>query len=154
MKAYLAADPGAKGAMVLLTEDNKILYKDWSNPVDINLTIKEWNKDYTIIETAVEDVEMGGSGFRGVTKLAYNKGLWVGLFTALNKPLQLIKPRKWQKKLFRKSEGNTTKEKSINVAMRLFPESAKIFKGARGGLKDGRSDAALLAYYISKGGVI
>jgi hypothetical protein len=43
-----------------------------------------------------------------------------------------------------------TKNLSYDVACKLFPESCKLFVGPKGGKKDGRTDAALLALYSKR----
>lgn len=68
-------------------------------------------------------------------------GLWRGLLTGLSMSFEIVNAKKWQKVMgFIKSNP---KGQSYKIASRLFPEAE--FKGPRGGIKDGRCDAALIA---------
>ena len=57
-------------------------------------------------------------------------------------PFELPTPQAWKKDVVQPKEG---KEASMNAAARLFPD-AEIY-GPRGGRKDGRAEALLIAYW-------
>ncbi len=54
-------------------------------------------------------------------------------------------PQLWKSSLGLKT--GATKQDSVNMASRCFPEHKKFFYGPRGGLKDGVAEAVLLAMY-------
>ena len=62
-------------------------------------------------------------------------------------PYTEVTPQTWQKGIFYKTDGKDTKEKSLNVAKRLFPDHTDFFKRKK---DHGRSDALLLARYSQK----
>jgi hypothetical protein len=79
-------------------------------------------------------------------------GLWRGILTGLAIPYEIVDAQKWQK-VIGFIHGDP-KGQSYQIASRLFPEAE--LKGPKGGIKDGRCDAALIAYYgerISRGSV-
>ena len=57
-------------------------------------------------------------------------------------PFVEVAPRTWQKGVIAKAQD---KKPSVAAAGRLFP-NAPLF-GPKGGAKDGRADALLIAYY-------
>lgn len=56
---------------------------------------------------------------------------------------KLVTPQMWKKAM---GIGKDKRE-SVEKAVELFPDSAYMFYGPRGGLIDGNAEAALIAYY-------
>ena len=77
-------------------------------------------------------------------KFGQNFGTWKGILAACGVPFLEPKPQQWQKGLVKKTDG---KKANMAVAGRMFP-AAEIY-GPRGGEKDGRADALLIAYWRS-----
>jgi hypothetical protein len=109
------------------------------------------NPDYAM----VEELQIAGkpgdykqSG-QSVATTFKNGGIILGLLFGLNMPYEEVRAAKWQKEFFRGKTGDT-KNLSYDVACKLFPESCKLFVGPKGGKKDGRTDAALLALYSKR----
>ena len=75
-----------------------------------------------------------GTVFGGLRAMAAAKQL----------PLTLVTPQAWKKE---KRVGQGSKEASIIRATELFPAYAKIFRGPKGGKKDGVAEAALISLY-------
>ena len=69
-------------------------------------------------------------------------GVYKGVLTALQIPFEIVHPKKWQKVY---SIAKKTKEQSYAIASQLFP--LVNFLGKKGAIKDGRSDAILMAEY-------
>ena len=70
--------------------------------------------------------------------------LFRAIFAAAGIPFVEVPPKEWQKRFgIRSKKADDTKDQSYLVASRLFPSHE--FKGPKGGIKDGRSDAALIA---------
>ncbi len=64
-------------------------------------------------------------------------------------PLILVAPKVWQKTLYGGvPKGSDPKVITMGVASRLFP-SVSLY-GPKGGVKDGRADALLLAEYARR----
>ena len=71
------------------------------------------------------------------------KGILLGAGAALDIPVTLVKPTQW-KRLMRVPAD---KRASVQRASQLFPHVASLFKGPRGGVFDGRAEAALIALF-------
>lgn len=69
-----------------------------------------------------------------------------GVIAALGIPISYAVPQVWQR-FVRAREG---KEGNCVRACELFPRAAAQFRGPRGGWRDGRADAALIAWYGSR----
>jgi hypothetical protein len=73
-------------------------------------------------------------------------GIWRGMLTALEIPYVRVHPKTWQKTLgYLKGP---TKGQSYAIASRLYP--GQEFRGPRGGVKDGRTDAALIMTHAER----
>lgn len=149
---YVGIDPGSQGAICLL---NPLVGKAWF------IDLKE--DDHTIYETllrarvnmtrcALEDVH---SLYGMSAKSNFNFGRHIGriqtILKILDMPFELVQPKKWQKVCGipprrELPEGQDLKEYIALEAGRLYPD-AELY-GPRGGLKDGRSDALMIAHYI------
>lgn len=89
---------------------------------------------------------------RSGTKANFLKGLGFGIFlayfTALDVPIEVVNPKKWQGALLPGVSGrDSLKQASVSLAEHLFPDSAQEFRGPRGGLNSDVADAANLAVY-------
>ena len=71
------------------------------------------------------------------------KGKILGIAAALGAPITQVKPARWKKDM----KVPADKRAAVQRASQLFPGAAPRFKGPRGGVFDGRAEAALLALY-------
>jgi hypothetical protein len=71
------------------------------------------------------------------------KGILLGVAAAMGVPTTLVKPTQWKKQM----RVPADKRASVQRASQLFPAVAPLFKGPRGGVFDGRAEAALIALY-------
>ena len=83
-----------------------------------------------------------GQGVTGMFGFGRSLGVLIGVAAALELPTVLVTPQKWRK--FTKCAKG--KDGSLAKARELFPADAEYFKLKK---HDGRSDAALIAYYGS-----
>lgn len=97
---------------------------------------------YTIVEQV--PVSLGREGVTSLATLHKNAGIILGMLFGAGLPMEEYLPSSWQK-LFFKSRGSDTKQLAYDTACKLFPTCCELFSGPKGGIKDGRSDAALLA---------
>ena len=81
----------------------------------------------------------GGVGIEAQVARALSVGLGV--------PCEIVHPKTWQKQMLRDVPAGDTKGRSLVKASQLFPSFADQFTGPRGGPRDGRADAMLLAEY-------
>ena len=147
----LGIDPGKKGCLCVL--DNGIpTFFDW--PKDGNIIIffetlithLENNCTENIALAVLEKVHaMPKQGVTSMFNFGENLGMWKAFLAVHKIPHLIVTPQQWMKGLVTKSDGPDTKSAVKNVATRMFPE-AKLH-GPKGGYKDGRGDAALMAHY-------
>jgi crossover junction endodeoxyribonuclease RuvC len=92
---------------------------------------------------------MPGQAVQATFSQAHGYGLWKGLLAGLQIPYRVVTPQAWKKALM---EGQPrTVEASVAAALRYYPTMRPALVGPKGGLKDGRADALLLARYGSLG---
>jgi len=158
MTLYIGIDPGAKGGIAGIDElGNVCMLHDWPGD-EIQASKIFWDiVDYGEenhegrILAAVEHVHAipmkplaGGKGQGMSSTSSFNFGKNWGMhkmaLAMAGIPFLEPKPQAWQKGMFKKADG---KNAAMAVAGRLFPD-AEIY-GPRGGNKDGRADALLIA---------
>ena len=59
----------------------------------------------------------------------------------------LVPPQSWMKGMVATADGPDTKSRVRTVVQRLFPHAEVV--GSKGGFKDGRADALMMAYFAS-----
>jgi len=155
MMVFIGIDPGLSGAVAALDAEGRLLWVE-----DIPTVKPEKKTAYDVAgmvdlllrsEGATVCIEqaqgMPGQGITSTFRIGEGFGLWRGMVAALRMPLLTVRPATWQKALFKGvATGSTTKEKSVSLAMQLFPGIA-LTPGRCRKPKDGRSDAALIARY-------
>jgi crossover junction endodeoxyribonuclease RuvC len=153
MKKFIGIDNGLHGAIAILTvtekttdlviHDMPVLKIAGKNKYDlhaIGLILKEHIKDsFAVLEQAQA---MPGQGVVSMFSTGYGYGLMRGFLTALNIPYQIIPSQRWKKEY---GLQKTEKKDAALPAEALYPQ-AKL-RGSKGGVKDGRADALLLADY-------
>ena len=146
---FVGIDPGKSGAFCLLAKNGSIRFFDF--PKDGNLH-HYWRRLDNIIRAnnvqlcVLEKVHaMPKQGVTSMFSFGTNFGLWQGFLIAWEIPFQLVAPQTWMKNLTFKADGADTKKRVGSAAMRLFPHAE--LTGPKGGFKDGRADALLMAYY-------
>ncbi len=146
---YLGIDPGASGAMAMIDQDCKVhLLKDWpGDEVEVAKIIKGIKNEN--IHAAIEKVHAmprpaEGKGMSSIAsfKFGTNFGIWRMGMAMADIPFVLVSPQQWQKGMISKAQD---KKPALAAAARLFPK-AELY-GPRGGGKDGRADALLIAYW-------
>lgn len=157
-KLFIGIDPGQAGAIgvinlendpyssmkdIPLLTDKSIdflqLYFYLKEIRDINFNKQYKNEEiFCVLEKAQT---MPKQGIKGA--FSYGRGYQaiIDALTVASIPFIEVHPAKW-KKLF---SLNQNKKRSIMVAQQLFPDIS--YYGDRGGLKDGRAEAILLAEY-------
>lgn len=86
---------------------------------------------------------MSGQGVTSVFSFGRSSGIVEGILAAYDIPTTLVTPQAWQKAVGQRAGKDGSRER----AMQLFPAQADLFQRKK---DDGRSDAALIAYYGSK----
>ncbi len=141
---YLGIDPGAQGAVSLIDRNCSIVeLADWpGNEIDAAGLIKEFCSGMTV-QAAIEKVHaMPKQGVTSMFKFGANYGIWRGILAANEIPFLLPSPQQWQKGMLHKKQDEHPK---MAAAARLFPQAP--LYGPKGGRKEGRADALLIAYW-------
>jgi len=86
---------------------------------------------------------MTGQGVTSVFSFGRSMGIVEGVLAAYDIPTTLVTPQAWQKAVNQRAGKDGSRER----AMQLFPAQANLFQRKK---DDGRSDAALIAYYGAK----
>ena len=147
-KAVIGIDPGKSGCACLLTEEGKFLFMDWPKDDDlffVHATFIQWTIDFDIVGCLLEKVgAMPKQGVKSMFTFGTNNGYWMGLLCFLKLSYHRPTPKQWQTGLVTKGDGADPKARAYTVAKRLYPHAE--LKGPKGGIKDGRVDALLLAH--------
>lgn len=143
MTVFIGLDPGKDGAIALVAGDGRLMsITDMpSHPEYIREVLAQYQRDKFVTIEAQQ--AMPKQGVTSMFSLGENYGLLVGIVTGLQIPYQTVRPQAWMRALG--IPAGADKKKHIDVALGLFPTGD--FKGPRGGPKDGRADAALIAEY-------
>ena len=155
MPVIIGIDPGNNGAIAFLdVEKAKLRIIDMPT-FEFETTKKRVSIDpYGIVAemqryadlTHVYMEEVYSSPQMGVVS-AFNfgggKGKILGIVGAMGLPVTSVKPARWKKDM----KVPADKKAAVQRASQLFPGAAPAFKGPRGGVFDGRAEAALLALY-------
>ena len=154
MTVLVGIDPGNEGALAFLDpEAGTIRFVD--------MPIFEWETTrkrkkidgYTIVheleKQPVEHIyleEVWSSPQMGVVSafsFGNGRGIIEGIAAGLKIPMTQVKPAKWKKDL----KVPADKKAAVQRATQLLPAAGPSFRGPRGGVIDGRAEAALLAFY-------
>lgn len=155
----IGIDPGLSGAVAVL--DGARLVSVCDTP-----TIKVGKKPaYNLLamESMIGDVRAASSfdtddirvgletqrampkqGVTSMFSLGMGYGIWIGLLVGMGLSYELVQPKAWRK-TFSLKPG---KGASLEAAARLFPCAE--LRGPRGGGKDGRADALLIAEHVRR----
>jgi len=146
---YIGIDPGATGAIAMIDKQLNILrLNDWpGDEIQAAACIREiisaHDSENIEIFAAIERVNaMPKQGVTSTFKFGANYGIWKGILAAFQISFIEVRPQAWQKGVISKAQD---KKPAVAAAGRLFPK-AQLF-GPRGGAKDGRADALLIAYW-------
>lgn len=152
MSRILGIDPGKKGGVALIDTINCTLAvtdmpveattksRALTSALVLSNMIEAGEVDYAYLE---EVGAMPEEGAVGAFSFGRGFGRLEGVCAGAKVALTLVRPQEW------KSRTNTPKEKdrAVTRATQLFPSAAHLFVGPRGGIKDGRAEAAIIAFY-------
>lgn len=154
MTNVIGIDPGKKGAIALIAEDHQLVV-DYDSDEHAKHTLRLWLDLYDVEAVALEKVwSRAHDGRKATTTFMQHVGFLKGLLFAADAPVEEVLPQKWQShmlmelKRLRAPVAHKNKP-SLDAAPLLYP--ALDFKGPRGGLKDGRADAVMIAHWAKHG---
>ena len=140
----IGIDPGQTGGIAVGSADQQTAEahrfpEDISNAMQL---LRDLRGRSDIRLAAIEKVgAMPKQGVSSTFKFGANFGAWLGGLAALDIPHVLITPAQWQRRMLDSGTGQT-KERSLNMARRLFPQVDLRFKR-----DDGKADALHLARF-------
>ena len=152
---FIGVDPGASGAIAVLDRDSDIV-QIFDMPVlemKSGATIKKKVNPQAIcaelrifkearVEAILELVgAMPGQGVTSMFNFGRSLGILEGTLAGMDIPYEFVTPAVWKKKM----KLTTSKDASRELAMRMWPQKAELFKRKK---DDGRAEAALLALYL------
>ncbi len=156
----IGCDPGASGALCLLRLDSikkpKIFFLDNSTPIkEMNTWLVTANNEMLIRMSIIEDIHsLPLVSAKSNFIFGKNLGIVSTLLGLQEFGLDKVQPKVWQKyagvPVKKKGVKRTPKQlKNIvaEICDRIYPDCA--IRGPQGGLKDGRSDALLIAHYCA-----
>lgn len=158
---YVGIDPGLTGAIAFYDLANDKLGPVWDMPtltVKVGTTkrdqldahmllayLRELNR-FSVKKVALERVQ--GYGKQGAVS-SFNFGMSAGMtymgVVSTEIPLDHVRPQIWKRAV----QCGTDEASILRRARELFPGRDDWF-GPKGGFKDGRAEAAMLAYYCAK----
>lgn len=152
MKYFFGIDPGASGAVAILTEEGHFV-KVFDMPVfkiKVGKAIKRrvsadlLAHEVSLYPNAVAVLEqvsaMPGQGVSSMFAFGEAYGIVKGVFAALKIPAHLVTPGKWKRSMELSANKNGSRAKAIE----MWPEHASYFKRVK---DDGRAEACLLAEF-------
>jgi crossover junction endodeoxyribonuclease RuvC len=152
IKYIVGIDPGLSGAVVVISPTELKIFDMPTMTVERNGKAKRQvsatelagilsNFSSNDSHVYVEKVSaMAGQGVTSVFSFGRSFGMIEGILAALHLPVTYVAPATWVKGVKR----GTGKDASRQRAMELFPANQADFKRVK---DDGRSDAALIAYW-------
>jgi crossover junction endodeoxyribonuclease RuvC len=148
----IGVDPGFSGAIAVYSPSQKsiIAVTDMpttsksaqSKPQIVLSELQEFIAPYALYSrlAIIEDVgAMPGQGVVSMFRFGFATGIMHGMLGSFGIPITTVKPSIWKPSLGLQRE----KHHAIEKAKQLFPKSANQFTRT----KDGRAEAALLAYF-------
>ena len=149
--SYLGIDPGQKGGIAVIGPNGA---EAWRYPGDLSVAadllraiVLEHQPRLAAVEkvTAMAPQRPGASmGTKSAFTFGGNFYGWQWALSVLQVPYVLVTPHQWQKVSLDAGTGET-KERSLSMARRLFPEVDLKFKA-----DDGKADALMLALYAQR----
>ena len=148
MNYYVGIDPGADGAIAIITDDGVV-----RDVIDMpktlgdirDLFVASASDHYVAVERQQPMAKAGvkqGVSSTFATGLGY--GTLLGLLSGLFIPHEVVSAQTWLRAMG--IPAGADKKAHVVKAQAMFPTVQ--FTGPRGGLKDGRADAALIAEWV------
>ncbi|MCR8701003.1 MULTISPECIES: hypothetical protein [Campylobacter] len=145
---YVGIDPGKSGAMAVIRKDKATDIYDFDLDLYIEILkdIKEVSNIIPIYLGVEKVHSMPNQGVSSTFTFGQRLGEIEGVLKAIGFKYELIPPQVWQKSCGIPPKSD--KKAIANIISSYFPLAN--LNGPRGGLKDGRSDALGIAYYLKQ----
>lgn len=160
---FAGIDGGQNGAIVVIDNNNAIIYKTIMPVIKSNEARTEYDvsaiknifKNF-VIEYGVENIVAGIekvqitpiSGKNAVASMYFCYGLFQGVLSALGISYRVFRAKDWQKEILSGINGSDTKQRSIIFCKRKYPnESWKRTERCEND-SDGLTDACCIANFL------
>jgi hypothetical protein len=163
-KVFIGIDPGASGYICALAPESKQVefLSNVEKPNILFEMLTTLRKNFNVQMAMIEDVHsIPSASAKSNFSFGWNCGLLHGILGCTGIGLDMVQPKIWQKHIGIKTPTRkkgapkipasvrTAKMKNdvAKICERLYPEVN--IRGPKGGLKDGMSDALMIAHYCS-----
>lgn len=145
---YIGIDPGKSGAMAVIRRDKTTDIYDFDLDLYIEILkdIKDLDSSISIYLGVEKVHSMPNQGVSSTFTFGQRLGEIEGVLKTIGFKYELIPPQVWQKSCGIPPKSD--KKAIANIISTKFPLAN--LNGPRGGLKDGRSDALGIAYYLKQ----
>jgi hypothetical protein len=149
MNIYLGIDPGASGALAIISEVIKVFdYEDSDALFWLKVIGEERLKGDIDVHAVIEKVNaMPKQGVSSMFKFGRNYGQWIGRLETLGIPFDYVTPQKWKKAMFDSMPKDDPKNMALDRARRLFPQMQDRLKRKK---DHNRAEALLICAYCKK----
>jgi len=158
-RVIIGIDPGLQGAIAAIDATDRQLIEVVDCPVrkhggaaiynipEMANTIRRLSLGNLAVVYLEQSQSMPGQGVSSTFKIGRGMGIWEGILAALSVPYRTVRPIVWTKKVFTGMPADAKgKFRSVQFAMQMFPDIELTPQRCRTP-KDGRADAACIAYY-------
>lgn len=186
--SYAGIDPGASGAIAVVTSDGRAEVHDWPGDERALIELVEGiTFAHGRVSCLIERQQaMPGQGVSSMFEIGLNFGMWLAAIASQHWQVQIIRACDWKKGLGYQPPAKAAKSKapsgetksqakerlaqekkarskaksdaykaskahSVTLAKRLFPAMSGELAGPRGGARDGRAEALILAFLAAGG---
>lgn len=166
MNKYIGIDNGLDGAIVCVDEEGALLFKGVMPVVNTVKSKREYDVPVLkqiLLSLSFDDTQlpfppncsvviekaqsMPGQGSSSMFKIGRGFGLIEGIVATLGYKYAIVHPKTWQKEVFRDVNHDDTKQASVIVAKRLWPNQDWRATERSKNPHDGLTDAACMAEY-------
>ena len=143
---YLGVDPGSKGGLAAIDENNNVLF---AVPMSRENLVKycETIKDDNVICCVEKVGAMPGQGVTSMFSFGKSAGFIEGVLESMSIPYQLIPPQTWKKEF---SLLHKDKKSSIETCKKLFPGVNLIPTERSRKESDGIAESLLIALFTKR----
>lgn len=144
---HIGIDPGKTGYIVAIDGDGSVA---WSCEMPETPTMLAFKlRDHADCPFIVErQFAMHGQGLSSTFTIGQGYGEILGVLAGINAGCNLVRAQDWQRVMLKgegKAKGADLKRLYVAVAERMWPSIS--FRGSKGGMRDGKAAAALIAEY-------
>ena len=144
---YIGIDPGKKGGYAIIDDVHHTVEAYPWDDMEFVRKMVEYSECGMSVMVCVEKVNsMPGQGLVSTFSFGKAAGFIEGVLTACGLSYQLVSPRVWKK-----SYGlDSSKQKSIDVCQRLFPDVNLLATERSRVPSDGKAESLLLAMFAKR----